>query len=1201
MSRTTVVSLIALIALAAPAGAQENLLPNPSFEQGVGGGATGWDLNFWEPGGRRSSGDVSDTVAHSGSRSVHMEGYDPGCHAYWTTRNIPVEPGRRYVLTAWALPHGVIYPTSYCRIHVGFQDADGQIIQDEQHHFASGWAYETLAGYSGWTQFGLEVVPPPDAVTAAVVLRFVGPGEAWFDDVSLVQSETAEVIHPPPDLTRQARYSAPPDCSGETRVTLTLTNPYAATLSGLVIAGGDERNRVVATDPVDIEPGESLDLPVTVRFAPELTARDVRVLFEARGEVEGRAVGAQMLGSFSVVAEDVMAAISEDRWGPSEHPAPASAPPVEVLGTLLQRNGEPRFTSSWTSLDLKPGDGPGGVVVRVNGTADVHGAMQLAWECLDYFFRGEQGAVHVDVPEGRSELVRLPLSDHQLERMYAAGRDAGAARFRVICRLLRDGELLHRFQAGLPVTPDLPDVPDLGPLATERTDDLPVFGRLRLVDEVLCGDPDDEHLMRQGGRGLDTKYTSDPLDYYGGGDRLNFDWWLRYRDDRDEFTRVEEILGRPCRITDRWGWFAYLVGRGALTPGAHYVMVIEYPEDVSRNFLIWTTLDHSACCGFHTGSALGDPHSRQRFMQRTDLPLSGEYRRHYLLITPYSAEGWVAIHSMGEVAAPFSEGIAVHAIRIYELGDDEAVERLIPEPTEPEGLPHRLIGFIQEDATPRVQTLRKCAFMGLNMYAPLALSYGGGASTIDRGYVGWDSEIYSPDNFRNPWAQAAPPYYHMRPGVCEPIFAAADRLGMQIVPLLEYAGSGHVPEEALAVWPDGSPQWFRWGTKEGADGLRTWNYREQAQCIDMAHPAVGEDMAALMAEVEAAYGDHDSFAGVVLTHRFSAWQISYSDYELRRFAEEYGLRLPGENAGRWVYDNHLDDFYEFHYRCKRENLLRAARALHAADPSDIFAILNYNGGDDNLHFGTPLYWWDKQQGDEFLVPGAVSLPDLSGIHLGELMEDYTRPDIAAMSVGMDPPLYRSDVGVWNLAIAHYPWLCGNREFLDYFRTGEGCAVCFWWIYNEDAFRNHPEIGWNCPGLNGNEPAGRYCMLDEVLAMATGDPFIMAVRIGQMNRGFPEYAREFAMAYRALPAVRSEIIDACDDPEVVIRRYETEQGVFLAVINTGLGPEVKALSLDTDALGGGRLCDLVTGERLAARDGDIDLQLPPVCLRAFTIQ
>ncbi len=68
MSRLVAVPLIALIALTTAVHAQENLLPNPSFE--------------------------------TGSRSVHIESYDPDCRAYWTTRNIPMEacrlPGRRW-------------------------------------------------------------------------------------------------------------------------------------------------------------------------------------------------------------------------------------------------------------------------------------------------------------------------------------------------------------------------------------------------------------------------------------------------------------------------------------------------------------------------------------------------------------------------------------------------------------------------------------------------------------------------------------------------------------------------------------------------------------------------------------------------------------------------------------------------------------------------------------------------------------------------------------------------------------------------------------------------------------------------------------------------------------------------------------------------------------------------------------------------
>ena len=272
-------------------------------------------------------------------------------------------------------------------------------------------------------------------------------------------------------------------------------------------------------------------------------------------------------------------------------------------------------------------------------------------------------------------------------------------------------------------------------------------------------------------------------------------------------------------------------------------------------------------------------------------------------------------------------------------------------------------------------------------------------------------------------------------------------------------------------------------------------------------------------------------------------------------------------------------------------------ALHT--PPWLLMVLNCNGGDDNLHFGTPLYWWDKPRGDELLVPGQVSLPDLSRLNLTRLMEDPTRPDVAVLSVGMNLPLYAQDKGLLNLSPAHYPFLCGNADFLNHFRTGEGSAVCLWWIYNEDAFMNHPAAGWNCPGLHGNEPAGRYSMLDEVLAMAASDPVVLAVRMGQLNRGFPDVAREFAAAYRALPAVPSTVVRACDDPEVVVRRYNTSQGVFLAVINTGLGPQNKTTQLAPRALGGRALRNLVTGEQLRGTDR-LTLTLPPVSLTAWRV-
>lgn len=1194
-------ALIALL-LSAVAGAQDmNLIPNPGFEIGPKGAATGWDLSNWEPGGQPPSrGDVSDIEAHTGKRSLHLSGTGAASHAYWTCRNLPAQAGKRYVLSVWVKPHGVVPPSSLCRIHLGFQDAKGEVLQDEAHPYYMGWAYQTLDGFSDWVPMGVATRAPEGAVRMGVTLRFVGIGEAWFDDAVLVADDEAAVPTTPAGLWQGAGLEAPQTVAGETSCTLTVRNQHSQAAENLrVTVSGADGITGQSVAPVTLPAGGQAKVQITVSFPPEMNARGRRVLFTGTYSVEGREQTAQWLGSFTVLPAALMAAVEGNQWGVVPGPAAAGAPPLEVLGLVLARGTSRQFLSSSEVLDLQAEGDQVSSVVRLTGAPKTAGRQVLKWECLDYFLRPARGEQNVEVPSGRSCLVKIDLPEKQLRRLYQAGRDAGAERFRLLLRFMAEGKEVASTQADFKLRPQLPATPKLAALLGETTADLPVFGRLKLVDEVLCGDAGDPHLLRQGGRGLDNKYTSDPLGYYGGRDRLSFDWQLDYRDGRDQFTRLETILGRPCRTTQNWGWFAYRMGRGVVKPGRHYVLTVDYPEDDSRSFLLWNGLDGSTAVGFHTGSAFGDPHTRQRFMQKVDLPLSGGYRRQYTLFTATATDGWIALHTTGPKADPFSKGLAVNALRIYEVGDDVALDRLALPATEPEGLPHRQFGFIQEDMSPSAARLARYQVFGVNFYAPLILSYGGGTYATNSGYVGWPSKLFGPDNLRNPVALAKPPYYRLQPLLAEGVLAEADKRGMMVAPLIEYCGTGQLPPEAMALQPDGKPHYYHWGTTVGPDGLRTQRFLEDGLCIDMAHPAVGEDLAKLVTELATQLGGHPSLTGLLLAPRFSAWQVSYSDYELQRFARDRKLTLPATGAGQWVHDHHLQEFYAWNYERKRENLLQATEALREVDPKLKLMVLNYNGGDDNLHFGTPLYWWDKKKGDDLLVPGEVSLPDLSRLNLTQLMEDPTRPDTSMLTVGMNPPLYARDKGLVNLCPAHYPFLCGNRDFLNHFRTGEGSAVCLWWIYNEDAFMNHPSIGWNCPGLNGNESAGRFCMLDEVLAMAASDPVVLAVRMGSLNRGFPQYTREFAAAYRALPAVPSRVVAACGDPAVVVRRYDTEKGTYLAVINTGLGPESKPVQLDTSVLGGRTLRNLVTGETLQAGDR-LSLTLEPVSLAALYV-
>jgi hypothetical protein len=177
---------LGLLFVATVASAQNgNLLPNPGFELGPPHAATGWRLDFWEPAGQaRSTGDVSDTEAHTGRRSLQMAGTTSGSHAYWSCRNLPAEAGKRYVLSVWVKSHGVMPPGSLGRSHISFQDTRGEIIQDQDHPFYAGWAYASLDGYADWVPLAVETRAPAGSVRMAITFRFVGMGEAWLDDAS---------------------------------------------------------------------------------------------------------------------------------------------------------------------------------------------------------------------------------------------------------------------------------------------------------------------------------------------------------------------------------------------------------------------------------------------------------------------------------------------------------------------------------------------------------------------------------------------------------------------------------------------------------------------------------------------------------------------------------------------------------------------------------------------------------------------------------------------------------------------------------------------------------------------------------------------------------------------------------------------------------------------------------------------------------
>jgi hypothetical protein len=113
-----------------------------------------------------------------------------------------------------------------------------------------------------------------------------------------------------------------------------------------------------------------------------------------------------------------------------------------------------------------------------------------------------------------------------------------------------------------------------------------------------------------------------------------------------------------------------------------------------------------------------------------------------------------------------------------------------------------------------------------------------------------------------------------------------------------------------------------------------------------------------------------------------------------------------------------------------------------------------------------------------------------------------------------------------------------------------------------------------------------------------------------KRGFPRYARAFAAAYLALPAMPSNVLaDAVQpsSPHIVVRQYHTAYGTYLAVVHRAFDLTQREVSITLDPQVGpvAAVEDLGNGQRLAWEPAAgqairVHLRLEPMSLRGLRI-
>ena len=99
-------------------------------------------------------------------------------------------------------------------------------------------------------------------------------------------------------------------------------------------------------------------------------------------------------------------------------------------------------------------------------------------------------------------------------------------------------------------------------------------------------------------------------------------------------SRVETILDAPCRVLpvqeNTSAFMKWRLGEGkGVKPDGAYVVVIEYPDDVARDYIVRNNGNNSRR-SFYTGSGIGDPWEAEivgHHPESLRIPQSGKYMR----------------------------------------------------------------------------------------------------------------------------------------------------------------------------------------------------------------------------------------------------------------------------------------------------------------------------------------------------------------------------------------------------------------------------------------------------------------------------------------------------------------------------------------------------------------------------------------------
>ena len=728
--------------------------------------------------------------------------------------------------------------------------------------------------------------------------------------------------------------------------------------------------------------------------------------------------------------------------------------------------------------------------------------------------------------------------------------------------------------------------------------ELPPFGRVQLVDEVDCGTAEPGHQFRESPAGA---------------------------------SRVETILGRPCRVMrpveGEASYMAFRIGKWKLLkPGAAYVLAVDYPEDAPRSVIVMNGGNETSR-GFHTGTTLGDAlHSKYVNSNPESLrvPLSGRHETCTLGFnlhdrfpdlafirgakerTLAAEDGFdVVIAQFSRDNDPTSAGAAVSRIRLFEVADEAALTQALRLPPAP--LPRRHIFWREEMADGVIEGEKdiergvknrldwyrykadQMRFLGINTYSKDLLEFGA-CQHWDPTPHGGNDWVHFAGSKKDLWGQ---------------IVALMGERDFGVLPYYEYAGSRGY--KSLGYQRRCKPL-----TRDDAYTHISWVENANA---DITDPDTYADFKKMLDLTVVRLKDKARFEGIWLRPR---WQLpmSFADATRQRFAAEVNGGKAVSRA-ELIADKALLQRYEDWWFAKRREFLVAVRDyLRQQGLPEAMVLFTAEAGEPGTQFATwekrvvtdDLQSWSRVlagpehcRDNKPVVPLTVERVVREDLYLEALQSaplNWGNWEVHHANPPADPARYHDTPGVLLTHCFNRSYTVASLRTFETFRGPGGLALVRHYSLNENmAFdrADKEKLGYFVADF---ERAGPACMMAEALAVANGDPTMLGYLMGNnYGRGFPQYVREFNVNFLALPALPSERLkDACDDPEIVVRAIRTPtHGTYFAVVNTGFRSKHRAavrLSVS------GEVQEAISGKRLATQNGTASVDLYPFQLRTW---